>query len=216
MKKIIYTSNYNNVKHGNKISISKDKGKDAGYEGKTMLSLAPKEDFFRIWKNNRGKISEEENNLYYIKNYYEKVLKKIDPEILLESLPNKSILLCYEDNEDFCHRHLVSFWLELFLDINTYEIKEVENYKVQVKERPECLKDILEKIIKEDYNMHGFNCIRAAYLYEGSLQLEQSIEETYKSEVLDEYQGELYTIAARLRIEADEAEEKYKVKKYTK
>ena len=43
-----------------------------------------------------------------------------------------------------------------------------------------------------------------------------TIEETYKSEVLDEYQGELYTIAARLRIEADEAEEKYKVKKYTK
>ena len=222
MNKIIYTSNYNNVKHGNKISISKDKGKDAGYEGQTLLTLSPKEEFFRIWKNNRGKINETENNLYYIKQFYNQILKNLDPDIILDSLPNKAILLCYEDNDCFCHRHLVSFWLELFLDIKTYEIKELENFKIETKERPEYLKEILENIIKEDYNMHGFNCIRAAYLFEGSEKLEKNIKELYNDEsILDDYAGELYTIAARLRMEADEAEEKYlqeknKVKKYTK
>ena len=39
MKKVIYTSNYKNIINGNKISISMDKGKDAGYEG--FLSLEP-------------------------------------------------------------------------------------------------------------------------------------------------------------------------------
>ena len=221
MKKIIYTSNYNSVKHGNHICISKDKGKDAGYKGKVLLSLAPKEEFFRIWKNNRGKISDEENNLYYIKNFYVKILKKLDPEILLESLPDKSILLCYEENNDFCHRHLVAFWLELFLEIDTYEVKELKNFNLEIKKRPEYLKETLEQVIKENYNMHGFNSIRAAYLFEGALQLEKSIEETYKGEVIDDYVGELYTIAAGLRVEADEAEQKYlnsknKVRKYTK
>ena len=43
----------------------------------------------------------------------------------------------------------------------------------------------------------------------------------YKGKILDEYEGELYTIAARLRMEADEAEENYlkeknKIIKYTK
>ena len=69
--------------------------------------------------------------------------------------------------------------------------------------------------------MHGFNSIRAAYLFEGAEQLEKSIEDTSKDRVLNDYEGELYTIAARLRMDADEAEEKYlqeknKVKKYTK
>jgi len=221
MEKIIFTSNYNNVIHGNKISISKDKGKDAGYEGKKLLSLAPKEEFFRIWKNNIGKIPEDENNLYYIKNFYEQILKNKDPEIFIETLPNNSILLCYEENNCFCHRHLVAFWLELFLDIKTYEVKEVDNYKLKKQERPEYLKEVLENIIKESYNMHGFQSIRAAYLFEGAERLEKSIEEMYKGKILDEYEGELYTIAARLRMDADEAEEKYleeknKIMKYTK
>ena len=221
MNKIIYTSNYANVKHGNKISISKDRGKDANYEGNVLLLLAPKEDFFRVWKNNRGKISEEENNLYYITNYYNQVLKNIDPDILIDSLSNNSILLCYEENDCFCHRHLVAFWLELFLDIKTYEVKEIDDYKLEKQKRPEYLKEILENVIKENYNMHGFSSIRAAYLFEGAEQLEQIIKEMYKEKILDDYAGEIYTMAAQLRMDAEEAEEKYlkeknKVIKYTK
>lgn len=220
MKQIIFTANYDNIKNGNHISISGDRGKKVNYEGKSLSILAPKLEFWKVWHDNINKISEQENTVYYIRNYYNKVLKNLDPEILLESLPNKTILLCYENSKDFCHRHLVAFWLELFLDIETYEIKEVENYKIQIQKRPEHLKEILENIIKEDHNMYGFNSIRAAYLYEGSLQLEQNVSNMYKEKILDDYAGELYTIAASLRIEADEAEIKYlkgknnKVKKY--
>ena len=115
----------------------------------------------------------------------------------------------------------MAFWLELFLDIKTYEVKEVDNYKLKKQERPEYLKEVLENIIKESYNMHGFQSIRAAYLFEGAEKLEENIKEMYKGKVLDEYEGELYTIAARLRMDADEAEENYlkeknKIMKYTK
>lgn len=219
-EKIILTSNYNNMIHGNKISISGDKGKRANFNGKNLSELAPKKEFWQKWHDNIGKISEEENILYYVKEYYHQVLKKLDPGLLFESLSNKTILLCYEESEEFCHRHLVAFWLELFLDIYTYEVKELENYKLEVKKRPEYLKEILEKIIKEDYNMYGFNSIRAASLYKASLELEKYVEESCK--IIDDYEGELMTQAARLRMDADEAEEKYlylkeqKEKKYTK
>lgn len=69
--------------------------------------------------------------------------------------------------------------------------------------------------------MHGFNSIRAVYLYKGSIELERHIGEVYKNKILDDYAGELMTMAARLRMDADEAEQKYlqkkknKVKKYT-
>lgn len=218
MDKIIFTSNYNNIKNGNHISISGDRGKKVNYKGKSLPILAPKLEFWKVWHNNINKISEHENTIYYVRNYYNQVLKNIDPENLLETLPNKTILMCYEDSKDFCHRHLVAFWLELFLDIKTYEVSEKENYKLEIKERPEYLKEILENIIKEDYNMHGFNSIRAAYLFEGAEKLEQEINK--QNIIINNYTGELYTIAARLRMDADEVEEKYlkeknnKVKKY--
>lgn len=216
MKQIIFTAKYDNVKNGNYISVSGDRGKKIGYEGKSLSVLAPKLEFWKVWHDNINKISEQENTIYYVRNYYNQVLKNLEPEILLESLPNKIIFLCYEDSEDFCHRHLIAFWLELFLDIETYEIKEIENNKIKIQKRPEYLKEILENVIKEDYNMHGFNSIRAAYLYEGSMQLERAIEEIYNGIVLDEYEGELYTIAAGLRVEADEAEIKYLKEKNNK
>lgn len=221
-EKIILTSNYNNMIHGNKISISGDKGKRVNFNGKTLSQLAPKKEFWQKWHDNIGKISEEENTLYYVKEYYYQVLKKLDPELLLDSLPNKTILLCYENSEEFCHRHLVAFWLELFLDINTYEVKELENYKLEPQKRPEYLKDILEQIIKEDIKMYDFNSIKAATLYTASIELEKKVDEISKGKLIDDYEGELMTQAARLRMEADEAEEKYlylkqqKVKKYTK
>ena len=74
---MIYTGNYNNCSNSKMfVSISGDKGKDAGYEGRYYLPLAPKKEFFEKWKENIGKITEEENMLFYIENYYRKVLKK--------------------------------------------------------------------------------------------------------------------------------------------
>ena len=221
-EKIILTSNYNNMKHGNKISISGDKGKKVNFNGNYLSKLAPKKEFWQKWHDNIGKISEEENTLYYVKEYYHQVLKKLDPELLLDSLPNKTILLCYEESEEFCHRHLVAFWLELFLDIDTYEVKELENYKLEIQQRREYLKDILEQIIKEDIKMYDFNSIKAATLFTAAIELEKCVDEISKGIPADDYEGELMTQAARLRMDADEAEEKYlyykeqKSKKYTK
>ena len=221
MEKVIYTSNYENVKNENRISISGDRGKGVNYEGKTLPILAPKKYFWQIWHNNIGKISEEENTLFYVENYYNSVLSTIDPDTLLNMLSDRSILLCYEDSTEFCHRHLVAYYLELFLGIETYEVKEKENYKLEIMPRPEYLKDILERVIKENYNMHGFNSIKAAYLYQGANNLEEDIKEKYKDEYFDDYAGEMMTMACRLRMDADEEEQKYllknkeKIKKYT-
>ena len=147
---MIYTSNYKNcnTKLMKTYSISKDKGEDANYKGDYFLLLAPPEDLFRTWKNNIGKIPEEENNQYYIREYYYRVLKLLDPEEVYKKL-KESILLCYEDNDMFCHRHIVSAWLEYYLNIKSYEVK-VEDEKIDILPRPEYIKDYLYQIIDED------------------------------------------------------------------
>ena len=61
---MIKTSNYNNC-HTDKYqvySISRDKGKDANYVGDYFLTLAPKREFFKTWRHNRGLIDEVTNN----------------------------------------------------------------------------------------------------------------------------------------------------------
>jgi len=130
MDKIILTGNYNNCRIGNTISISCDAGKRIGYIGKSNTKLAPKWSFWKTWYNNIGKITDEDNNRFYIQEFWDKVLKCLDPEEVLMDLPDRSILLCFEENKDFCHRHLVAFWLELFMGIKTYEVKEKKNYKL--------------------------------------------------------------------------------------
>lgn len=165
MKKIM-TGNYVNCKTGNLISISGDRGKAALYEGECMPELAPKRDFWQKWFDNVGIVPEYENTKYYIEEYYNQVLSKIDPMTLYKSLKNETILLCYEDSEDFCHRHLVAYYLELFLGINVSEVSvNSKRQTYHVLKRPEFLKDMLEDIIRENYAMNGYKSIRAAYLF---------------------------------------------------
>lgn len=82
----IYTSNYYECPFGNRISISGDKGKSVGFAGKWIPELAPKKELWKIWHDNIGVIPEEENNRFYIKNYYDLVLSKVD---VLELLKNE-------------------------------------------------------------------------------------------------------------------------------
>ena len=146
---MICTSSYKEVhnKGLNTISISKDKGEDASYVGDVYLDLAPKRDFFKTWRNNRGIIPDEENNAYYMDEFYDKVLSVLDVEKVYNDLDGK-ILLCYEDNMDFCHRHIVAAWFELLLGFEIPEVKIVDNKMIFV-ERPKYIKDYLEKIMKE-------------------------------------------------------------------
>ena len=51
-------------------SISGDRGMMAKYKGQYYSRLAPKYAFWKVWKDNIGKIPERENNLFYIKAYY--------------------------------------------------------------------------------------------------------------------------------------------------
>lgn len=145
---MLYTSSYKKCLNCNKISISGDRGKSVDYQGECFSALAPKLSFWKIWHENIGKIPEEENNCYYIKKYYELVLRDLDPNEILNLLNNK-ILLCYEDNMEFCHRHIVAYWLELELRISVPEVEVDEYGNITIFDRPIWIKEILKKVIEE-------------------------------------------------------------------
>ena len=102
----IFTGNYEECKLGNLISISGDRGRKVGFVGKAIPSLAPKRAFWEIWHNNIGRISEEENTRYYIEQYYNQVLTKVNIEELLQN-ETDPILLCYEKGQQFCHSIII-------------------------------------------------------------------------------------------------------------
>ena len=147
---MIKTSNYNNC-HTDKYqvySISRDKGEDANYNGDCFLDLAPKKEFFKTWRHNRGLIDEITNNEYYIQEFYNQVLKELDPQKIYEKLDN-SILLCYEEHNEFCHRHIVAAWFELTLGVTVKEVI-IKDSGEEVLDRPEYIKIYLNKIMLND------------------------------------------------------------------
>lgn len=207
---MIKTSSYKNFKSDlfKTVSISGDRGNQEGYKGTCYPKLAPKLSFWKKWHENIGVVSEEENNKFYIEEYYKQVLSFLNPEKVYEELDN-SILLCYEDSDEFCHRHIVSAWFELFLDVEVCECV-LDGYKILNVDRPVYIKQILENIIKKEKNMRGFTSLRALYLFEKSEQLEDLANK------LEEETGKPYDsyrqAACYLRCEADEAEAEYKLK----
>ena len=97
------------------------------YHGAEYKKLAPKWEFFSEWKNG----SHKGDNKYYIKNFKELVLDKLDPAQVIKELEeitgvskDKIILLCYEKPDDFCHRHLVADWFNAY-----YEAEREKNRK---------------------------------------------------------------------------------------
>ena len=145
----IYTGSYDKCKSGNLISISFDNGKDAGFNGKAMTELAPFRDFFHIWRDNIGKIPEEENTRFYIEQYYNKVLSKVDIMSLLEKEENP-ILLCYEDSGEFCHRHVLAEYINIKYGIFVPEIEINKESEITIKERPKNIRKILEQVLKNE------------------------------------------------------------------
>ena len=146
---MISTSSHNNCKTDKyqTYAISGNRGKNAGYTGKCYPKLAPKLSFWQIWENNIGVISEEENNKYYVEEYYNQVLSKLNPEEIYQELDN-SILLCYEDNTQFCHRHIVAEWLEISLNTKVPEVIVKDDKIIEV-DRPKYIKEYLEESIKK-------------------------------------------------------------------
>lgn len=123
---MIYTSYFAKLKSlpDNVIPISICGKAPDWYTGLQYKKLAPKYDFFMKWKENH-------DNNYYIKCFDEQVLSTLNIDRVLADLHLKlpydireqlqeSIcrsedyhiaLICYEKPSDFCHRHLVSDWL---------------------------------------------------------------------------------------------------------
>ncbi|MBQ7105814.1 MAG: hypothetical protein IJN90_08155 [Bacilli bacterium] len=126
-------------------SISGDRGKGVNYEGKCYPKLAPKLSFWKKWHDNIGLITEEENNSFYIREYYNQILSKLNPKEVYDELDN-STLLCYEDSNLFCHRHIVAEWLELTLGVSIYEVEFV-NGEIKFVDRDKFIGEVLSSVI---------------------------------------------------------------------
>lgn len=148
----IFTGSYDNCKLGDLVSISGDRGRSVGFTGNAYTKLAPKKEFWKIWHDNIGKISEEENNKYYMEEYYKQVLSKLDAKTVFEELSKfgkNVVLLCFEGNNDFCHRQLVAVWLERELGIKVPEIAIDKEGNIQVLERNPILVEQFNKVMDE-------------------------------------------------------------------
>lgn len=204
---MIYTSNYklldNRGYREKAISISGDRGKSAGYCGQCYPLLAPKLSFWKIWKSNIGKVPEEENNKYYIREFYDNVLKDLDADELYNALDEK-ILLCYEDENSFCHRQVVASYLELFIGENVPEVKVENNNLIEVTNR-NWIKEYLEEYIKSQIDMKGFESIRALRYYNKGEKLESLAK--------NNNDVELSKMLKSIAFDIDEEEKKSKRKK---
>lgn len=206
---MISTSSYKNWNSDKyrTYSISGDRGRDVSYSGDCYLDLAPRKKFWRVWKDNRGKISDEENNRFYVQEYWNQVLSKLDPEKVYRELDN-SVLLCYEDNDLFCHRHIVAYWFEILLGVDVFEEK-ANDYDIEIVDRPEYIKQYLEDAMRNNRNLRGFNSLRALYLFEKGEMLEQLAND------LDENDPKCLGYRQRacyLRCDADEVENEFNTK----
>lgn len=108
------TSNYaKNANNPNAVSIA---GKSPEwFNGREYKKLAPRFWFFKKYK-------EDGDANYYTEKYVEEVLNKLNPQQVYNDLGKDAVLLCWENEDEFCHRHLVAYWLEQNLGI---EIKEI-------------------------------------------------------------------------------------------
>ena len=204
---MISTSSHNDWQSDKYITyaISGNRGKDANYEGRCYPKLAPKLLFWKTWHNNIGKISEEENNRYYVQEYWNQVLRKLDPQQVYEELDN-STLLCYETNTEFCHRHIVAAWFEILLDVNVPEQK-AKDYEIEEVERPTYIKEYLEDAMRHNRDMKGFNSLRALYLFEKGEKIEALANELEEKDAKchDHYKQ----MACYLKCSANKVEAEY-------
>ncbi len=156
MKNIrIFTGCYNKCKSGNLVSISGDKGQSMGFVGNIYTKLAPKKAFWNIWHDNIGKIDEDNNNIYYMQEFYNYVLSKLDAKQVLNDLQafgNNVILLCFENEYEFCHRHLVATWLERSLKIEVSEVSISSDGKIEFLERNQKFVKQFNEILDKDMN----------------------------------------------------------------
>ncbi len=144
------------------IAISGDEGKLAGFKGKSMPSLSPYP-FYKKWKENDVKINKSFRNGEintqdfislkqksrddYIAQFYNYVLKPLNPNKVYQELGDNCVLLCFEKPNEFCHRFLVASWLELTLGIQVNEYGFEKNLNIEINKElyKQKLKALMEK-----------------------------------------------------------------------
>lgn len=99
---------YNNLGNGISIALS------APIEIETYPDLFPTWELLNEYQRTK-------NQEKYIKIYQEEILDKLEPHKVYEDLKGK-IVLCWEANGSFCHRHLVADWLTENLGIQIKEL----------------------------------------------------------------------------------------------
>jgi len=67
----------------------------------------------------------EIKELQYEEKYISTILNNLDPEKVYQELGHDAVLLCWEQPEKFCHRHIVSKWLTMNLKISVTELQEI-------------------------------------------------------------------------------------------
>lgn len=216
---MIHTSSYKDFQltRYRRCSISRDKGVSAGYEGDCFEELAPKREFWKIWHDNIGKIPEEENTRYYIEEYYKQVLSKLDPAEVYRKL-DYTTMLCYEDADEFCHRHVVAAWFNLLLGDTIDPVTEIAIVDGQFKvigDMGARYSDILEDVIRNNERMCGFTSVRARYLFDLGEKLE-ALADQKEAENPGRYYDSLRQSACFRRCDADEAEEQYRAQQKKK
>ena len=127
MKKI-YTSNY--ARHGdNPIAFGISLTVPEWYEGERLEYLAPRSDMVGKIKKN----AENYNQRKYTREYIDLLNgRNINPQKLIDSLPDGALLLCYEPPGVFCHRRLLADWVErhtgfIISEWQNEEEREAEN-----------------------------------------------------------------------------------------
>ena len=91
------------------------------YDGMTYPDFAPRYEMFQRWK--KGEI----DNFGYTEEY-RKYLNTLDKGEIKQDFDspykcNNMILLCYEKDGEFCHRHILADWLEENMGFKVEEFK---------------------------------------------------------------------------------------------
>jgi len=128
--KIIYTSNYarqaNNPRAFGISAVTPD-----WFNGYTLPKLAPTMGMVSKIKDGGNNYNAED----YTKDYIELLEERgIDAEELVNSLPNEAMLLCYESPGDFCHRHVLTKWIQEQTGVIIPEWKNIVETKADIKD----------------------------------------------------------------------------------
>lgn len=119
---IVYTSTFRKSGSDPK-AVSIALKSPGSWKGREYKKLAPTPAILKC-RDNPGE--------YEIK--FKKKLARLSPFKVLEELKSSPVLLCYEDEGEFCHRHIVARWFK------AAGIEAVEYKGIYCKNRKECEK----------------------------------------------------------------------------